>query len=331
MVAFPSLLLTFILTLFHEAPLVIAMTRSKLTVATVKRRKINDLADDMRLLSLLSWANQSPIENPHFVDKTYTFFSLPLELRRNVYKYLFNCGTAIVIDEDGRCVSTTRMSTQLLRTCKAICKEYAEMLFSSCIVATEHPYHLGKCFRNIGDLARRFVQEISLSIPNDSDLPLFLRADRRARAEHRERSLICDHPLQLLSSLKKVTLRSARGLPNAVNYGREVVNFVRSVLQSQPGNCNILNQHMCLCSNDNDVTWEIELRAEWKVYVMHPTRNGVTKRFEMETHFEFKRAMNNVDQPSERHWQFKDLGAAGVTDAEEKGWSDFVTLWRREV
>lgn len=312
------------------------MFQSKLSVTTAKRRNVNDLAENMRLLSLRSRVNQSPIVDPHFVDKNYSLFSLPLELRRNVYKYLFNRGTAIVIDEDGSCVSTARMSTQLLRICKAICNEFAAMLFSSCIIATEHPSDLGKCFQNIGDLARRFVQEISISISKDCVLPLFLRRDRRGKAKLRKQSSICDHPLQHLSSLKKVKLRSARDFPNAHNHGRDVEDFVRSVLQSQPDNYNILNEHMCLCSDDTNVTWEIELRAEWTEYVGHPApvaTRTVTKCFEMETHFEFKfkTAVNNVDQPPEGRWQFKELGAAGVTDAEEKGWSDVVTLWRREV
>lgn len=87
---------------------------------------------------------------------------------------------------------------------------------------------------------------------------------------------------------------------------------------------------MCLCSSGEDVTWNVKLKSEWtEVLGSHPAI--VLKDFEMETHFEFRKAANNVEHPSKERWQFRDNGAARVTDAEGTGWGDSVTLWRREV
>lgn len=169
------------------------MTWTDHAAEVAKQRNYNVIAERIKLRSLRHKVKRTS----EFADSSFKFLSLPVELRMNVYKYLFNSGASIVVDGAGRCLSAEPMSAQLLRTCKAICEEYAEVLYSSCTVTFGH-IDIWKGLINIGAQARRCIKEINIT-PDRVDISANTTKAMYFSQGHQS--------LLHLSSLKVITVR----------------------------------------------------------------------------------------------------------------------------
>lgn len=196
----------------------------------------------------------------YFVDDSYDFFVLPLELRFKVYDFVMR-------EEDGtqvrvECVHARwaprewATSVQLLRTCQTIHIEGLQALYGSRSFVAGQAMVFVSFFN---DITPRGFQHIKHLIIKQSMPPESIMDGEVAALDVSDGLLKSAWPK--LESLRRVTLIYASDW--RLSLSRELdlhVAFVRKIARSKPRSGHLLYDYMQLAPQPN-VAWEIKLQV----------------------------------------------------------------------
>ena len=93
-----------------------------------------------------------------------TFLLLPLELRLQIYKYMFLCKKPIMMDKNRQHRTERSLPLSVLRTCKQIHQEASPILYSQNIFALTWPDQICKWLTQIGRANIKLLKTIHILV-----------------------------------------------------------------------------------------------------------------------------------------------------------------------
>lgn len=207
----------------------------------------------------------------YFTDSSYSFFTLPIELRLNIYEI---CMT----DNDDQLVKMwtsgpecyKKRSSELLRTCKAVYEEALPVLYSNHIFDAESPDDLLAGLVCFGNFAHAHIKHIQISLgrhtgdrSRGSYLPPYQILENGYPYDH----VMYDwrqKQLPRLPSLKSFTIhcrtrwnRGRRAADSGPQYA-----FLASLAGREVDRTHGLCRLMQIMKQEHNVSWELDLLTE---------------------------------------------------------------------
>ena len=208
-----------------------------------------------------------------FTNPSYSFFTLPLELRRKVYAFLMNDANidcngeahGSIIANAGReepshlRFRVKELSSQLLRTSSVVHAEAIEVLYTGRTITTNDCDSIGLDLLELGVLACSFLRKIAFTsrkLPGIDD-----------------RSSIKCAPLPPLPSLRSVSYRFLVMYRTSfkVPYLQYIERLEKVMLQAQKSEGNELERSIEAVGPRTNATWHIEIlvleKERWLWYM----------------------------------------------------------------